>query len=71
MKTIAVYCKAGEDCLLTGSGVCKETTEGGVKTCQPDSSCSQTCEPYEFCSAAESCTEGNNNPISSLIAVLM
>ena len=60
-KILSVYCVSNFDCeSLSGTTVCKETVDGGAKTCQVSSTCTNVCSSEEFCSAANQCQYGKS-----------
>ena len=47
------------DCkVLDGTTVCKQTVDGGAKTCQSAATCTQDCPSGEFCDSENVCQYG-------------
>ena len=60
-----VTCISNSDCeSISGNLICKETTPGGAKTCQPSYTCHLSCGSDQFCSSASVCQFGKNSIIS-------
>ena len=56
----SAFCNSNSDC-TAGVTVCKETVDGGSKTCQIEASCKSLCSAGQFCDAANLCQYGNFN----------
>ena len=57
-RNISATCTSNADCESSPSHpICKETVNGGSRTCQSTKSCTTECLPAKFCDPANKCRE--------------